>query len=86
MLDSIKYAFDIIPATEDSAFLNKFLGLKIHPLLVGAGGFISASISTYQNIKELWYAIGYFTLVNNWNYQKRLSALTIQSGGGMNFL
>jgi hypothetical protein len=53
MLDSIKYAFDILPATEDSAFLNKIFGIKIHPLLVGAGGFISASISTYQNVKEL---------------------------------
>lgn len=53
MLDSIKYTFDILPATEDSAFLNKLFGIKIHPLLVGAGGFISASISTYQNAKEL---------------------------------
>ena len=51
MLDSVKYAFDILPALEDSAFMRKFFNLKIHPVLVGAGGFISASISTYQNIK-----------------------------------
>lgn len=51
LLDSIKYTFDLLPATNDSQIKNRFFQLKINTLLVGIAGFFSGAISSYQNVR-----------------------------------
>lgn len=52
-LDAIKYAFDLFPASHDSTLDSRIFKLEIHPFLIAVFGFISATISTYQNIGEV---------------------------------
>lgn len=50
MLDCVKYSCDILPASYDSHIFRRIFKIDLPIILVGVGGFISASISTYQNI------------------------------------
>jgi hypothetical protein len=53
MLDCVKYSCDILPASYDSQIYRKIFKMDLPITLVGVGGFISAGISTYQNIIEV---------------------------------
>jgi hypothetical protein len=53
MLDCVKYSCDILPASYDSQIYRKIFKMDLPITLVGLGGFISAGISTYQNIMEV---------------------------------
>lgn len=52
-LDAIKYAFDIFPASHDASLDSRIFKMEIHPLIIAVFGFMSAMISTYQNISEV---------------------------------
>jgi hypothetical protein len=51
LLDTIKYSFDLFPASHDARVINKLFKVEMHPILIGMGGLVSAFISSYQIIK-----------------------------------
>ena len=52
LLDMIKYCFDLLPATRDSKILQKLIKKNINAEFASLGGMVSASITTYEILKE----------------------------------